>query len=136
MSSNQTPAVGDDGSLPPVDLKPLLAKLWPVPTGEVVSAEEIATAVSYFFTAQVSEAQTAALLICLHFTGLDRRADVIAACAKAMRAAAAKMPDPDALKEVVARRGRKEGAYNGGLVCCPSPHQPTPFPLSLHLPTV
>jgi anthranilate phosphoribosyltransferase len=96
-----------------VDIKPLLAKLWPADAD--VSAEEIALAISLFFTNRVSDAQAASLLICLHFTGLDRRGDIVAKCAHVMREAAARI-DVQALKGVVEKRGRKEGTYNGGLV--------------------
>lgn len=102
--------------LPPVDIKPLLQRLWPCPPPEDVDPEEIANAVAHFFTNQVSQAQTSALLICLHFTGLDRRADVIAACAARMRQAAAKVADEGALRALIEKRGRKEGRYQGGLV--------------------
>jgi anthranilate phosphoribosyltransferase len=105
----------DDGqnALPPVNIKPLLTKLWP--NESAVSPQEIAEAISHFFTNQVTEAQTASLLMALHFTKLDFRADVLAECARVMREAAASIPVEE-LKEVIERRGRKEGDYNGGLV--------------------
>jgi anthranilate phosphoribosyltransferase len=99
--------------LPPIDIKPLLSKLWPI--NATVTADEIADAISYFFTNQVTEAQTASLLMALHFTKLDFESEVLAKCAAAMRRAA----EPISLKElrdVIERRGRKEGAYRGGLV--------------------
>ncbi|KAJ9428857.1 anthranilate phosphoribosyltransferase [Fusarium oxysporum] len=104
----------DDGqnALPPVNIKPLLTKLWP--NESAVSPQEIAEAISHFFTNQVTEAQTASLLMALHFTKLDFRADVLAECARVMREAAASIPVEE-LKEVIERRGRKEGDYNGGL---------------------
>ncbi|KAK3390799.1 glycosyl transferase [Podospora didyma] len=100
--------------LPEVDLKPLLARLWPLGHAQPVSAEELAQAISYFFTNQVSDVQAGALLMCLHFTGLDRQADVLAVTAAAMLKAAAKI-DGAALKAIVELRRRKEGAYEGGL---------------------
>lgn len=100
-------------ALPPVDLKPLLTKLWPVNT--TVSPSEIAEAISHFFTNQVTEAQTASLLMALHFTKMDFRADVLAETAYVMRQAAAPIPVKE-LQEVIERRGRKEGNYRGGLV--------------------
>ena len=99
--------------LPPVNIKPLLTKLWP--TESAVSPQEIAEAISHFFTNQVTEAQTASLLMALHFTRLDFRADVLAECARVMREAAAPIPVEE-LKKVIEQRGRKEGNYGGGLV--------------------
>ncbi|KAG5934318.1 hypothetical protein E4U53_000713 [Claviceps sorghi] len=96
----------------PIDLKPLLTKLWPV--NNDVSAEEIAEAISHFFTNQVTEAQTAALLMALHFTKMDLRADVLQKTASVMLKAAEDIPVDD-LNAVLAKRARKEGSYNGGL---------------------
>ncbi|POR36568.1 Anthranilate phosphoribosyltransferase, partial [Tolypocladium paradoxum] len=98
--------------LPPVDIKPLLTKLWPV--NAEVAPDEIAEAISHFFTNQVTEAQTASLLMALHFTKLDYRADVLATCASVMMRAAAPIPVKE-LSAVLERRGRKEGNYRGGL---------------------
>jgi anthranilate phosphoribosyltransferase len=94
----------------------LLKRLWPAPAKENVTATEIAEAVSHIFTDSLSPVQTGALLTALHFTGLDRHADVLALCAHAMREASARI-DQEQLKEVVKKRGRPEGNYNGGLVC-------------------
>ncbi|KAF4983251.1 hypothetical protein FZEAL_1289 [Fusarium zealandicum] len=101
-----------DNGREPVDIKPLLTKLWP--TVNEVTPQEIAEAISHFFTNQVTEAQTASLLMALHFTQLDFRADVLAECARVMREAAAPIPVEE-LREVIERRGRKEGNYRGGL---------------------
>lgn len=100
-------------ALPMVDIRPLLTKLWPVHTS--VTPHEIAEAISHFFTNQVTEAQTASLLMALHFTKMDFRADVLAQTAYVMRQAAAQIPVEE-LREVIERRGRKEGNYRGGLV--------------------
>lgn len=100
-----------------IDITPLLTRLWPSPGDNKVTAEEIAEAISYIFTDQLSPVQTGALLTCLHFTGWDRRADVIAKCAKAMRAAASQV-NKEELDKVVKSRGRREGDYFGGLVSC------------------
>jgi len=94
----------------------LLKRLWPAPSKDDVTAAEIAAAISHIFTNSLSSVQTGALLTALHFTGLDRESDVLAKCAHAMRQAAAQI-DHQALREVVEKRGRKEGAYAGGLVC-------------------
>ena len=101
-----------------ISITPLLRRLWPNPGESQVTAEEIALAISHIFTNQLSPVQTGALLTCLHFTGWDRRADVIAKCAEAMREAASKIDRKD-LAEVVQARGRKEGDYHGGLVSPP-----------------
>lgn len=93
----------------------LLKRLWPSPAGENVTATEIANAISHIFTNSLSPVQTGALLTALHFTGLDRKADVLALCAQAMGQAAAKV-DQLQLREVVKVRGRPEGDYSGGLV--------------------
>jgi anthranilate phosphoribosyltransferase len=99
--------------LPPVNLKPLLSKLWPV--NATVTADEIADAISHFFTNQVTEAQTASLLMALHFTRLDFDSAVLAKCAAAMRRAAEPIPVKE-LQDVIDKKGLGEGAYNGGLV--------------------
>lgn len=98
-----------------ISITPLLRRLWPAPGDNNVTAEEIALAISHIFTDQLSPVQTGALLTCLHFTGWDRRADVIAKCAEAMREAASKI-DRDELGKVVKAKGRPEGDYEGGLV--------------------
>lgn len=110
--------------LPKVDIKPLLNRLWPLGHPDPVSPDEIAEAISYFFTNQVSETQAGSLLMCLHFTGLDRQAEVLQKTAAAMLKSAAKI-DSEALRAVVEKRGRKEGDYHGGLVCLP------PYPLAI-----
>ncbi|OLN88040.1 Anthranilate phosphoribosyltransferase [Colletotrichum chlorophyti] len=115
MASQPPPVAGSDSSLPLIDIKPLLKKLWPVPdAGLAVTPDEIAEAISHFFTHQVSDAQSASLLIALHFTNLDRRADVIARSAHVMRQAAAKVDFKD-LTAVVQRKSLAGGQYAGGL---------------------
>lgn len=98
-----------------IEITALLKRLWPSPGDSNVTADEIATAISYVFTDKLSHVQTGALLTCLHFTGWDRRADVIAKCAEAMRAAASQINRKE-LDEVIKSRGRREGGYDGGLV--------------------
>lgn len=121
MSAPQGNPSGQD--LPLINIKPLLSKLWPIHAE--VSSDEIADAISHFFTNQVSEAQTASLLMALHFTQLDFKAEVLAKCAASMRKAAETI-DSQSLRAVIEKRGRKEGLYNGGLVrdffssSCPS----------------
>ncbi len=114
-------ATGEEATLAKVDIKGLLARLWPLPAdAPPPPADEIADALAYFFTNQVSDVQAGSLLMCLHFTGLDRRADVLAACAARMRTAAANV-DSEALAKAVAQRGCGEGDYKGGLVRLPPP---------------
>ncbi|RDA96023.1 hypothetical protein CP533_5804 [Ophiocordyceps camponoti-saundersi (nom. inval.)] len=101
----------EDG-VPIVDIKPLLTKLWPM--GKEVSPDEIAEAISHFFTNSVSEAQTASLLVALHFTSLDMCADVLARCARVMLQAMSPAPI-EQLRDVLRRRARPESSYRGGL---------------------
>lgn len=107
----------EPGPLPKIAITPLLRRLWPSPGDSNVQPDEIAAAIKLIFTDQLSPVQTGALLTCLHFTGWDRRADVIAKCAEAMREAASPI-DVTALGEAVNLnvKGRAEGDYHGGLV--------------------
>jgi anthranilate phosphoribosyltransferase len=98
-----------------VSITPLLKRLWPSPGEADVTASEIALAISHIFTNSLTPVQAGALLTALHFTGWDRRADVIASCAETMRDAAAQV-DRAALQAVIKSKGRKEGSYRGGLV--------------------
>ncbi|KAL5614892.1 hypothetical protein BROUX41_004971 [Berkeleyomyces rouxiae] len=112
--TSQAPIAGSSASAPAdkIDIKPLLQRLWP---GTLpIEPSEISNAISHFFTNQVSETQAASLLICLHFTKLDLQADVLAECARVMRAAAAQIDVPG-LRALVDKRGLKMGNYNGGL---------------------
>lgn len=112
-----------DGAKPHyISITPLLKRLWPSPAKSKVTADEIALAISHIFTDDLSSVQTGALLTALHFTGWDRKADVIAKCASVMRNAAAPV-DIQALKEVIRRKGLQRGGYKGGLVglsLCPT----------------
>ncbi|KAI0834388.1 anthranilate phosphoribosyltransferase [Hypoxylon sp. FL0890] len=96
------------------DIRPLLQRLWPDPAKEKVTAKEIADALALIFTNQLSPVQTGSLLTALHFTGWDRRADVLAEASAAMRHHAASI-DLTRLESVVAKRRKPEGKYNGGL---------------------
>jgi anthranilate phosphoribosyltransferase len=98
-----------------VSITPLLKRIWPSPAKENVTADEIASAISHIFTNSLTPVQTGALLTALHFTGLDRQPEVLSKCAEAMRNASSQV-DKKALREVIAKRGRKEGSYRGGLV--------------------
>ncbi|KAI5250475.1 hypothetical protein E4T47_02225 [Aureobasidium subglaciale] len=100
-----------------ISISPLLLRLAdPTTTLFSVTAQEVAAAVSHIFANSISPVQTGCLLYALHTTQLDRRPDVLAACASSMRYAAAQV-DPDALAKAVSTRARKEGQYHGGLVC-------------------
>ncbi|KAI5921489.1 anthranilate phosphoribosyltransferase [Camillea tinctor] len=97
-----------------VDIRPLLQRLWPDPQQQNVTAKEISDAIALIFTNQLSPVQTGSLLTALHFTGWDRRADVLAEASAAMRRHAAQI-DIDGIKSVIASRVRPEGRYQGGL---------------------
>lgn len=109
MASNQTAEESK------VSITPLLKRLWHESPSTKPTAAEIGAALKLIFTNSLSEVQTGALLTCLHFTDLDRQADILTHCAQAMRDSAADI-DIEGLRKVVERRGRKEGSYNGGLV--------------------
>ncbi|OTA84867.1 hypothetical protein M434DRAFT_400292 [Hypoxylon sp. CO27-5] len=96
------------------DIRPLLQRLWPDPAKEKVTAKEIADALALIFTNQLSPVQTGSLLTALHFTGWDRRADVLAEASAAMRRHAASI-DLARLEAVIAKRRKPEGKYSGGL---------------------
>ena len=111
----QQPSEAPSEAPPKIDIKPLLARLWPLEPHKPVAADEIAETISYFFTNQLTDTQAGSFLMCLHFTGLDRRSEVLAGCAASMRKAAAQI-DAAQLRSVVEKRGRKEGSYEGGVV--------------------
>ncbi|KAI0145587.1 anthranilate phosphoribosyltransferase [Xylariaceae sp. FL1272] len=116
MAANTQPnsiAMQDQPAL--VDIRPLLQRLWPDPAKQNVTADEISEALSYIFVNKLSPVQTGSLLTALHFTGWDRRADVLAGTSAAMRHHAAHI-DFTALENAIAKRRRPEGRYNGGLV--------------------
>ncbi|KAI0489943.1 glycosyl transferase [Xylaria cf. heliscus] len=98
----------------PVDIRPLLQRMWPDPAKENVTAHEIAEAIALIFVNQLSPVQTGSLLTALHFTGWDRRADVLAEASAAMRRHAAKI-DFQSLENTIASKRRPEGKYLGGL---------------------
>jgi anthranilate phosphoribosyltransferase len=98
-----------------VDIRPLLQRLWPDPGKEKVTAQEIAEAISLIFVNKLSPVQTGSLLTALHFTGWDRRADVLAETSAAMRRHAANI-DFASLEAAISKGRRPEGKYHGGLV--------------------
>ncbi|KAI0447145.1 glycosyl transferase [Xylaria telfairii] len=97
-----------------VDIRPLLQRLWPDPEKENVTAHDIAEAISLIFVNRLSPVQTGSLLTALHFTGWDRRADVLAATSAAMRRHAAKI-NFQSLGNAISSKRRPEGKYLGGL---------------------
>ncbi|KAF2638107.1 anthranilate phosphoribosyltransferase [Massarina eburnea CBS 473.64] len=105
-------AQGDDDHK--TSITPLLKRLWHESAATKPDADEIAAALSLIFTNSLSEVQTGALLTCLHFTERDRQADVLSKCAEAMRNFSTPI-EAGGLSKVLEERGRKEGAYSGGL---------------------
>lgn len=104
------------GEDPKISITPLLKRLWHESAATKPDATEIAAALSLIFTNSLSEVQTGALLTCLHFTNRDRESDILSKCAEAMRDKAEQI-NIDDISKLLATRGRKEGGYNGGLVC-------------------
>ncbi|MCJ1223562.1 anthranilate phosphoribosyltransferase [Toensbergia leucococca] len=96
-----------------VSISPLLSAL-AGPRNESVTADEIASAIALIFDNRLSAVQCSALLAILHSLKRDLEPLVIAKCAGSMRDAAAQVDRRD-LREIVRRRGRKEGTYSGGL---------------------
>ncbi|GAB7363884.1 hypothetical protein MBLNU230_g4447t1 [Neophaeotheca triangularis] len=97
-----------------VSITPLLKRLSTLEAARSVTAPEIAAAVALIFTNAISPVQFALLLWALHTTGMDHRADVLAACAASMRQAGAQVDRP-ALEAVVGEKNRASGQYGGGL---------------------
>ena len=96
-----------------ISIVPLLTKL----SGLLVhapTADEVASALALIFDNRLSAIQCSSLLTLLHVTKRDWEPEVIAKCAERMREAAAQV-DRKAIRELVSRRGRKEGSYRGGL---------------------
>ncbi|KAF4549524.1 Anthranilate phosphoribosyltransferase-like protein [Elsinoe fawcettii] len=105
-----------DNTTPPVSISPLLLQLAdPTTTLYSISASEIAAAVALIFSNSISPVQTGCLLYALHSTQLDRRPDILASCAQAMRDAASQT-DVKKLREVVKSKNMAEGRYEGGLL--------------------
>lgn len=98
---------------PVVDIKDLLRRLWPQHPS--VTADEISDAIAHFFTDRIDDVQTGALLMTLHFTGLDRDPKVLSQCARKMLKAAARV-DSSLLSHVIQTRGLNQGSYQGGFV--------------------
>ncbi|RPA95567.1 hypothetical protein L873DRAFT_1697616 [Choiromyces venosus 120613-1] len=80
---------------------------------DTVSPEDITKAITHSFKDELSPVQTGTLLTTLHFTKLDQKPEIIAAAAKAMRAAGLKV---DGLQADVWGNETSEGKYGGGLV--------------------
>lgn len=101
---------------PVVDITNLLRRLWPQQPN--VTADEISDAVAHFFSDRIDDVQTGALLMTLHFTGLDRDPKVLSQCARKMLQAAARV-DSNLLASIIQTRGLKQGSYQGGFVSLP-----------------
>ena len=116
-------------SVTKVSIAPLLHQIAdPTTTLYSIPAADIAAAVALIFDDAISPVQAGCLLYALHTTQLDRRPDVLAACAESMRTAAAQVDAAELLK-VVKRRGRPEGEYEGGLVWY-APHRTAQYRVS------
>ena len=101
------------GSAQIISISPLLKSL-AGDSGSSVTPGEIASAFALIFDNQLSAIQCSSLLTLLHVSKRDREPEVIALCAGKMRDSAAQV-DRRALREVVRKRGQKEGGYRGGL---------------------
>ena len=101
-----------------VSISSLLKRLSTKESTKNVKAEEVAAALALVFTNSLSPVQFGLLLWALHVTEGDHHPKVLTACAQAMREAAAQV-DETALIDVVQRKARPEGLYEGGLVCIP-----------------
>ncbi|KAI4123701.1 MAG: hypothetical protein LQ338_005142 [Usnochroma carphineum] len=77
------------------------------------TADEIAAAISLIFTNQLGSVQCSSLLTLLHATRRDWEPLVLARCGQRMREAAAQV-DRQALRNIIRKRGKKQGSYRGG----------------------
>ncbi|QIX02378.1 hypothetical protein AMS68_007895 [Peltaster fructicola] len=97
-----------------ISISPLLKQLATIESGSHVPAVEIAAAVELVFENKISPVQFALLLWALHSTYQDIRPEVLAACAKSMRIAAAQV-DVASLRQVIQSKALAQGNYHGGL---------------------
>lgn len=98
-----------------VSISSLLKRLSTKESTKSVKAEEVAAALALVFTDLLSPVQFGLLLWALHVTEGDHHPKVLTACAQVMRDAAAQV-DENALIDVVRRKGKPEGSYQGLLV--------------------
>lgn len=100
-----------------ISISPLLLQLAePETDTDSISSLSIAAAIALMFTGSLSPEQAACLLFALKVTKLDRRPDVLAACAESMQGAAASA-DLDQVRKALTQRGSyAQGSYTGGLV--------------------
>lgn len=84
---------------------------------DTVSPEDVTNAIALSFKDELSPVQTGALLTALHFTGLDQKAEIIAAAARAMREAGLKI---EGLGDDVDGTNGSDETYSGGLVSSPA----------------
>lgn len=101
--------------IPPdtISISPLLQKLLD-PSKGPASSDEIAAALALTFHGRLSPEQCSSFLTLLAATGRERDSEVVAKCAAQMREAAV-LVDRHTLRQVVRKRGKKEGSYRGGL---------------------
>ncbi|KAG0136749.1 Anthranilate phosphoribosyltransferase [Tuber indicum] len=96
---------------PKISILSLLKALSESP--DTISPEDITKAITHSFNDELSPVQTGTLLTTLHFTKLDQKPEIIAAAARAMRAAGLKV---DGLRADAWGDETSEGKYGGGLV--------------------
>ena len=83
-------------------------------SGSSIHENEIAAAFSLIFDNSLSAIQCSSLLSLLGLSGRDQEPLVLATCARRMREAAAPI-NRESLRSVIRTRGRRAGAYRGGL---------------------
>ena len=96
---------------PTISISGLLKEL---KSNSPIHENEIAAAFSLIFDNSLSAIQCSSLLSLLGLSGRDQEPLVLATCATRMREAAAQI-DRESLRRVIRTRGRRAGAYRGGL---------------------
>ncbi|CUS14641.1 unnamed protein product [Tuber aestivum] len=94
-----------------ISILPLLRALSESP--DAIAPEDITKAITHSFNDHLSPVQTGTLLTTLHFTKLDQKPEIIAAAARAMRAAGLTV---DGLQADTWGDETSGGKYGGGLV--------------------
>lgn len=107
-----------------VSISALLKRLSTAESTKDVKAEEVAAALALIFTDSISPVQFGLLLWALHVHEGDTHPKVLTSCSQVMREAAAPV-SAEALRDVVKRRARPEGAYTGLLVSRSLPVMPS-----------
>lgn len=83
-----------------------------IPQGRV---KEVGDTVAQMFAHSLADEQTAALLTCLHTTGVEQQPEVLKECAGVMRKAAEHV-DTDGLGKLIKSKQIRIGTYDGGPV--------------------